>query len=289
MTSHPHSRSGMASATPRGTTRVLNGTARLSLFASATSGRDKDARSFRCTLLPSASKPSRPSRALAGFASVSADVGETVTATITLPRRAFEIWDEQSGNWCYRPGSYDVHVGASSADCRLALRHRGAKLKSSSTFRVIAGAVALAVLWPVVSSAEPRTDTSGVVIESHEVSRSVAASADCGPGSRPETGMQGDVTAADRNSGRSTQGYSCNLSLSGGFAGRGAGIVSAGFDHCAYLGTIFPGNLLGPAPGVQVLDVSDPANPLPTVGLTEPAMLAGTWESLKVHPAENYW
>lgn len=66
--------------------------------------------------------PSRPSRALAGFASVSADVGETVTATITLPRRAFEIWDEQSGNWCYRPGSYDVHVGASSADCRLALR-----------------------------------------------------------------------------------------------------------------------------------------------------------------------
>ncbi|WP_047888843.1 LVIVD repeat-containing protein [Rhodococcus sp. ARP2] len=160
-------------------------------------------------------------------------------------------------------------------------------MKSSSTFRVIAGAVALAVLWPVVSSAEPRTDTSGVVIESHEVSRSVAASADCGPGSRPETGIQGDVPATDRNSGRSTEGYSCNLSLTGGFAGRGAGIISAGFDHCAYLGTIFPGNLLGPAPGVQVLDVSDPANPVPTVNLTEPAMLAGTWESLKVHPGRK--
>ncbi|MFI5430482.1 glycoside hydrolase family 3 protein [Rhodococcus baikonurensis] len=66
--------------------------------------------------------PSRPSRALAGFASVSSDAGETATATITLPRRAFEIWDEQSANWCRRAGSYDLHVGGSSADCRLSLR-----------------------------------------------------------------------------------------------------------------------------------------------------------------------
>ncbi|MGG7102396.1 hypothetical protein [Rhodococcus sp. 24CO] len=55
-----------------------------------------------------------------------------------------------------------------------------------NTFRVIAGAAALAVLWPVVSSAEPRTDTAGVVIESHDVSRSVADPADCGAGSRPD-------------------------------------------------------------------------------------------------------
>lgn len=156
-------------------------------------------------------------------------------------------------------------------------------MKFSTAVRCVAGAAALALLVPVVSSAASQPDTSGGVIESHEVGRSVAAPADCGPGSRPETGLQGDVPAADRDSGRSTEGYDCNISRVGGFAGRGAGIVSASFDHCAYLGTIFPGDLLGPAPGVQVLDVSDPANPVPTVNLTEPAMLAGTWESLKVH------
>lgn len=157
-------------------------------------------------------------------------------------------------------------------------------MKSLNAVRAVAGAAAMALLLPVVSdAAAPPPDTSGVVIESHEVGRSVAKSADCGPGSRPETGMQGDVPAADRDSGRSTEGYNCNISRVGGFAGRGAGIISASFDHCAYLGTIFPGDLLGPAPGVQVLDVSDPTNPVPTVNLTEPAMLAGTWESLKVH------
>lgn len=156
-------------------------------------------------------------------------------------------------------------------------------MKSLNIVRVFAVAATVVLLMPVVSSADPRTDTAGVVIESHDVSRSVAEPAECGPGSRPESGLQGDVPAADRDTGRSTQGYSCNISRIGGFAGRGAGIVSAAFDHCAYLGTIFPGDLLGPAPGVQVLDVSDPANPVPTVNLTEPAMLAGTWESLKVH------
>lgn len=157
-------------------------------------------------------------------------------------------------------------------------------MKSLNAVRAVAGAAAIALLLPVVSdAAAPRPDTSGAVIESHEVGRNMAEPADCGPGSRPETGMQGDVPAADRDSGRSTEGYNCNISQVGGFAGRGAGIVSAGFAHCAYMGTIFPGDLLGPAPGVQVLDVSDPANPVPTVNLTEPAMLAGTWESLKVH------
>jgi len=38
--------------------------------------------------------------------------------------------------------------------------------------------------------------------------------ADCGPGSTPETGQhQGEVTIADRESGRSAQPYSCNMEL----------------------------------------------------------------------------
>ncbi|WP_420030251.1 LVIVD repeat-containing protein [Rhodococcus maanshanensis] len=150
--------------------------------------------------------------------------------------------------------------------------------------RAAALAAAAALLLPMVSgAAAPQSDAPGKVLEEHAVATNTAALADCGPGSLPETGLQGDVPAAERDNGRSTQGYRCNASALGGFAGRGAGIVSASYDHCAYLGTIFPGDLLGPSPGVQVLDVSDPAHPVPTANLTEPAMLAGTWESLKVN------
>lgn len=39
--------------------------------------------------------------------------------------------------------------------------------------------------------------------------------AQCGPGSRPETALQGSVPVADRASGRSAQGYTCNAELVG--------------------------------------------------------------------------
>ncbi|MFD6894779.1 LVIVD repeat-containing protein [Rhodococcus sp. NPDC060086] len=147
---------------------------------------------------------------------------------------------------------------------------------------VIASAV---VLMPVgiATAGPPPQDSSGVVHEIGEVAAHAAARADCGPGSRPESGLPGDVPAADRGSGRSTEGYDCNITRIGGFAGDGAGIVSASYGHCAYMGSMFPGSLVGPETGVQVVDASDPADPRPTVTLTEPAMLAGTWESLKVH------
>lgn len=64
----------------------------------------------------------RPARALAGFATVEASPGDAVTATITLPRRAFEIWDEESRSWAYQPGAYDLQVGRSSGDCPVTLR-----------------------------------------------------------------------------------------------------------------------------------------------------------------------
>lgn len=75
------------------------------------------------------------------------------------------------------------------------------------------------------------------------------------------TGLQGDVPAAERDSGRSSSGYSCNISRLGAYEGRGAGIVSASFDHCVYLGSFFPGNMLDQAQGVQVLDVTDHEGP----------------------------
>ncbi|MGW0002584.1 LVIVD repeat-containing protein [Nocardia grenadensis] len=107
--------------------------------------------------------------------------------------------------------------------------------------------------------------------------------ASCRTGDRVETGIQGEVPLADRRSGRSTAGYNCNLDLVGQYQGLGAGPVSPSYKDCAYIASTFPTNLLGPDAGVHVVDVGDPAHPVRTAVLAEPAMLGGTWESLKVH------
>lgn len=107
--------------------------------------------------------------------------------------------------------------------------------------------------------------------------------ADCGPGSRPETAMQGEVPIVDRRDGRNTQGYSCNLALEGVYQGEGASWVSPSYGDCAYMSTAFGAAGVRRSPGVQVLDVSDPARPRLATTLTSSAMVSGTWESLKVN------
>lgn len=113
------------------------------------------------------------------------------------------------------------------------------------------------------------------------------AAAQCGPGSQPETGLQGQVSLADRQSGRNLLGYSCNLKLVGQYQGTGASVVSPSFDTCAYMSTsgvlIDPLQILEPSPGVLVVDARDPEQPTQSANLTGPSMLIGTWESLKVH------
>lgn len=151
--------------------------------------------------------------------------------------------------------------------------------------RLLVAAAAVLLIPTTTGLAQP--DSTGVVLENRTIADTSVARASCAGDALPEPGLQGDVSAADRDSGRSTQGYRCNISRIGGYAGRGAGITSTQFDHCVYLGSFFPGNLLGPAQGVQVIDVADPANPVLTATLTEPAMLAGTWESLKVNAARR--
>jgi hypothetical protein len=108
--------------------------------------------------------------------------------------------------------------------------------------------------------------------------------AKCGKGSLPETALQGQVPLADRESGRSTKGYRCNLELLGQFQGEGSSWVSQSYGNCAYVATRFPN--AGKSPGVQVLDVSDPHGPRLVDTLTTPAMM-GPWETLKVNPARG--
>ena len=106
--------------------------------------------------------------------------------------------------------------------------------------------------------------------------------AQCGEGSLPETGLQGQVSLADRQSGRNQKGYQCNLERIGQYQGEGASWVNPFFKNCAYMATTLTG-LSKKSPGVQVIDVTDPRNPLFATNLTSPAMLAGPWESLKTN------
>ncbi|MET9381497.1 glycoside hydrolase family 3 C-terminal domain-containing protein [Streptomyces sp. NPDC002928] len=64
-------------------------------------------------LAPSEPDAARPARWLAGFAGVEAGPGETVEATVELPRRAFEIWDEKASSWAFVKGSYELRLGSS--------------------------------------------------------------------------------------------------------------------------------------------------------------------------------
>lgn len=61
----------------------------------------------------------RPASWLAGFASVAAGPGESVDVEIALPRRAFEIWDEEARAWQRIGGAYEVRASHSHGDTRL--------------------------------------------------------------------------------------------------------------------------------------------------------------------------
>ncbi|MEQ4208770.1 glycoside hydrolase family 3 C-terminal domain-containing protein [Actinopolymorpha sp. B9G3] len=67
-------------------------------------------------LAAEAPEPERPARWLTGFASVSAAPGEAAEVTVTVPRRAAEVWDD---GWTLVPGTYRVEVGRNAADVRV--------------------------------------------------------------------------------------------------------------------------------------------------------------------------
>ncbi|WP_306329486.1 glycoside hydrolase family 3 protein [Streptomyces venezuelae] len=70
-------------------------------------------------LAPVDDRVERPARWLAGFACVEAGPGETVETEIALPRRAFEIWDEEKNDWSLVGGAYEVLAARSLTDARL--------------------------------------------------------------------------------------------------------------------------------------------------------------------------
>jgi len=117
--------------------------------------------------------------------------------------------------------------------------------------------------------------------------------AKCGPGSLPETSIQGRVPKADYSSGRADKGYRCNTRLvshqgtSGGFKTLRytdkKGNTCAYYDSTLLVGRDVVNNLLTGDPlGVVVLDMNNPRKPRMTDTLVSPTMLS-PHESLLVH------
>ncbi|MET8407290.1 glycoside hydrolase family 3 C-terminal domain-containing protein [Streptomyces sp. NPDC005195] len=70
-------------------------------------------------LTPVEADSERQVRRLAAFAGVEAGPGESVEAVLGIPRRAFEVWDEDAGTWVFVKGSYEVAAGRSITDRRV--------------------------------------------------------------------------------------------------------------------------------------------------------------------------
>jgi hypothetical protein len=133
--------------------------------------------------------------------------------------------------------------------------------------------VALALLLAAPASAQPP-----------EPPLTPTPKANCGPGSRPESGMQGRVSPEDHASGRAAPGFTCNAEVVGAYRipnaiGTVGGFkveryVDAAGHDCAYYDTtlMWPTNALDQQGGVNVLDMTRPANPVLTARLVTPAM-----------------
>lgn len=66
----------------------------------------------------------RPDKELKAFGPVTLQPGETRTVTLTLGPEAWRFYDPARGGWVVEPGEFEVLVGGSSRDIRLAARLR---------------------------------------------------------------------------------------------------------------------------------------------------------------------
>lgn len=155
---------------------------------------------------------------------------------------------------------------------------------SSSTTGIVTGVLTLAAFAGLTACSGGSSDD--VAIQPSGSTPQATQAASCGPGSRPETGMQGRVSRDEHNSGRAAQGYTCNTELVGSYVTPNQVGTVGGFKverytdrsgrDCAYYDTtlLFPTNIFGIEAGVNVLDMSDPTHPVLTTRLLTPAMLS---------------
>lgn len=190
-------------------------------------------------------------------------------------------------------------------------------MTSRRTLAVRLAAAVAVVVAPIVALTVPGTAANAVAPlyspldhypsgDTEQTFQGPVARADCGPGSKEEVGLQGQVPVSERESGASSEGYRCNMEEVGRYGPddpngfEGAEWQLARYGDCAYYSQRLLGAGLPPAGtglpaisedapnfqqerrGTVVLDVSDPADPkfvrtLFTLGMADP------WETLKVH------
>jgi len=85
----------------------------------ANTGSQSGAEVAQVYIEPPESPVKRPRLELKGFEKVALEPGETKQVTVNLPRRAFTYWCIDQHDWVVQPGTYKIHVGASSRDIRL--------------------------------------------------------------------------------------------------------------------------------------------------------------------------
>ena len=149
---------------------------------------------------------------------------------------------------------------------------------------VVLAAVLLASVTLVTSRDSARSTDDGPL---------AVPAADCGPGSLPETSIQGRVPTSDYTSGRVSKGYLCNTAqvshqgASGGF--KTLRYTDSAGRTCAYYDStltvprdVLANTLNGAGLGTVVLDMTDPAHPRRTANLTTIGMLS-PHESLLVN------
>ena len=167
-------------------------------------------------------------------------------------------------------------------------------IKPTNRSRVTGLALSLAVLTSLgaagAAPAHPPPTRQEVeplpVAQALEPALTATPEAECGPRSQPEGGTQGRVPREDHVSGRAAKGYTCNTELVGAYTkpnpqGTVGGFkveryVDAAGHDCAYYDTtlLAPTSLIDVEAGVNVLDMSDPSNPVLTDTLVTPAMLS---------------
>jgi hypothetical protein len=143
-------------------------------------------------------------------------------------------------------------------------------------------------LCPLLGSSAAAAATTGAGAQ-HAATSAVASGgavpkAQCGPGDRTESGLQGQTTVQERFSGDSELGYNCNLQLVGQNMGEGAysqdGPAYAG--NCAYYGTD-NNTPQQQHHGVTVVDASDPQQPRVTAHLDDTAAALTPHENLQTN------
>jgi beta-glucosidase len=95
-----------------------DGSASASFLVTNTGRRDGDEVAQVYVAPPRAAVP-RPPKELKGFERVSLGVGQSKRLSVPLEPRAFAYWDDGRKQWAVDAGSYEILVGASSADIRL--------------------------------------------------------------------------------------------------------------------------------------------------------------------------